>query len=404
MPCLAAASGDLRRTGREATEESDVTIRLDAEAFGANEDGSFEGTQVAFYPDRSTDDPLPLLASVLEAAGEALAGDAGFWGPVPLPRSATLFAVQWWNRPGDLTDLLSLVGDGMAAAGTGGELRPFASASPAYERTPRETFDGVAVVLDPHLRVDAVDRAGRRGGFHVSDVDPDSLDACIERMLRWCRVPSGVHYAQFAAASFEVAEEEREGILRRSFATDDVATLTSERWPVERRSATFDGQGRLLLVRGQRDVATGAAPLLAAVEELRASAGVADYGCAFRVSSPVTDFTSALRSNRPQLPPGIGMQWTRALEATRIPDVLPAQLLGQAHELPPALATGWSVESLGSGARLLLPEGIEPWTRRGGPEVDVLSSARSDFLPLLMTAADVTGERRRISARARGAE
>jgi hypothetical protein len=381
-----------------------VTIRRAAEVFGPNEDGSFEGTGVAFHLDDPAGDALPLLASVLEAAGDALNGDAGFWGPVPLPRSAALFSVQWWDRPDDLSDLLAVVADALAAAGAAGELRPFVGASPAYERTPRESFHGVAVVLNPRLRAGAVDRAARRGGFDVSDVEARSLDVCIERMLRWCRVPSGRDYAQFAAASFEVAEAERESILRRSLATDDVATLTSERWPAERRSATFDAQGRLLLVSGQRDAGADAGPLMAAAEELRAYADVADYGCAFLASHPVTDFTSALRNNWPQLPPGIGMQWTRALESARIPEVLPAQLLGPTHQVPPAVSQGWSVEDLGAGARLVRPRRVEAWTGRGGPDPSVLSSARSAFQALLMTAGQVAKERRRISAGAHAGE
>lgn len=369
-------------------------VRVDVSAFGRDEDGSYEGLEVAFLPDDSGTDALPSLQTAVARAAQAFGESVGFWGPVPLPGGAAVFSIAWYDRAKDLSELLLGVAEDLTSLGAEGSLHRMRSAGPRHQGARR--FQGLVVAISLRLRPDAPERAYRRGRFALDDVAPAVLDTSIERALRWCRIEDGTHYATSSAAAFPLTEEQRADLVARSLNADEVPQLTCERWPDGLRSVSFDAHARMTLQMAAAEWPEDYLSYLAqANDALRLFSDLAEYAFAFRVSEPAVDLGGTFVRNWPTPPMGAtSLHWTRALDASRIPDVFVTQLLGPSHPEIASSADEWYTE-FKSECRIITSTCPDLWLRENQPDIGALNAAREGFAPLLLTEAEEISQRRK---------
>jgi hypothetical protein len=375
-------------------------VRVQRARLGPGWGGSFDDITLRITPDR----PIPALRRLLERAVDDLRAavrTVGLAGVATVPPRSAVIPVAWCDTQVDLDQLIDALVVWLDDHDVAGVVDGYASTGPFYESTvDKPAFGGIAVVVSPRLRPDAVSLARGRPGstfqYLYEAIDPDAFELVVDHALRWCDVPGGTHWLQSWMTSVTVPVEGRQALLMDHLGAAGRVNLICERWPTERRTVDFDVDGRVIYTVGSGSRVAEWPQLLRTSQQILADlAEAAPYGFAVRSPVPVPSVELLMgRRNWVSLhDPDIdrSLRWMR-LDDSRVPEAFVTQLLSR-HDLSAADLTAWDVVPVGDGAVLLTHREPARWLAGDRPEESVVRAARETLRPLLLGYDDEQAER-----------
>ena len=366
-------------------------VRVQRAGLGPGWGGSFDDITLRITPDR----PIPALRRLLERAVDDLRATVpavGLAGVATVPPRSAVIPVAWCDSQADLDQLIDALVIWLDGHDVAGVVDGYVSTGPFYEGTvDKPAFDGIAVVVSPRLRPDAVDLARGRPGstfqYLYEAIDRDAFETVVDHALRWCDVPGGTHWLQSWMTGAAVPVEQRRALLMDHLRAAGRVNLICERWPTERRNVDFDVDGRVIYTVGSGSRVAKWPELLRTAQQVLADlAEAAPYGFAVRSPVPVPSVELLLgRRNRMSLhDPDVdrSLRWMR-LDDSRVPEAFVTQLFGR-HDLSAVDLTAWDVVPVGDGAVLLTHREPARWLAGERPEESVVRAAREILRPLLL--------------------
>jgi hypothetical protein len=346
----------------------------------------------------SRTDDEPAIALVVRSAVDpdivvsAVRGRDGSspYTPVLTPAGVALYI----EEPDDFEAVVLALRDRLQSDGVGGSLEPLAAVAKPLPK--------LADVFMCRMRLSGEPTMPPRGAARWVP-NQDAAHAAVRQMVEWCGDPAsaGQWYADVGPVSFPLGPNEPaslaafvESALRhRSGIGGGFVTVVS-RTAGRFRTASLDAQrGAFTLIEGGVALSGDGwrSSLQAISSALVAAREHIVYGYIRRAARPtfVVHAEWSLSTDWPTIPQFDAVRAHDYLVDWRlVPDAFGVQLLTPAHQPRPA-AAAWQTEPIGSGADLVSHADVAAWFAEAQPTGDVLSVARADFGPLLITQHDI---------------
>jgi len=239
---------------------------------------------------------------------------------------------------------------------------------------------GLAFDVDLEI-INALPRVVARSGWYVST---ELTNRVLDSVMAWLSVIDGATwYYNTGSRNISIQPSQVRDLVQRSL-PDNTSVAATATTPQQFRRVQFDCVGHVTFEIGNvsDDWSTD---LTALIEVLRAGATHARYGFVRQCIAPQPSWRSSLFGIRPN-PLVSENYYLRApgVESSYVPDVYGVQLLHPLHLKRLGDLSGWNVEDLPSGHRLVSALDPAAWFEGGAPNNETLTAARRDFGEALM--------------------